>query len=133
MARVFCDAGVLIRYFVDDDPPRSLAVARLVDGDAELVTSTSVLLECVHVLRREYQIGNPELASGLITFLSRADVTLIDADQAATIAALGWSQRVSARRIADALIAAAAEHAKCDYIATFDESFRSPSVPVRLI
>lgn len=133
MARIFCDSGVLIRYFVDDDPPRSLAAARLVDGDDELVTSTSVLLESVHVLRRDYGLGNPELASGLIRFLSRVDVTLSDADQAATIAALDWSQRTSARRIPDALIAAAAEHARCDVIATFDESFRSPSVPIRLI
>lgn len=133
MARIFCDSGVLIRYFVDDDPPRSLAAARLVDGDDELVTSTAVLLESVHVLRRDYAIGNPELASGLINFLSRVDVTLSDADQAATIAALDWSQRSSARRIPDALIAAAAQHAGCDLIATFDESFRSPTVPVRLI
>lgn len=36
-------------------------------------------------------------------------------------------------QITDAIIAAAAESARCDVIATFDESFRSPSVPVRLI
>jgi len=56
---------------------------------------------------------------------------MVDGPKAATIAGLDWSRRVSARRIPDALIAAAADHAGCDRIATFDESFRSPTVPVR--
>jgi len=44
-----------------------------------------------------------------LRLLSRADVELLDADQGATIAAIGWSLRRSARRIPDAIIAAAAE------------------------
>ncbi|MEX1173847.1 MAG: PIN domain-containing protein [Chloroflexota bacterium] len=131
--RVFCDSGVVVRYFVGDDPARSLAAARLIDGEDTVVVSTAVLLEAIHVLRREFQVANPELGAGLIRFLSRADVELLDADQGATIAGIGWSLRHSARRIPDAIIAAAAEYARCDIIATFDESFRSPSVPVRMI
>lgn len=131
--RVFCDTGVLVRYFIDDDPPRSFAAASLVESDHTLIVSTAVLLELVHALRTDYGIANPDLGAGLIRFLSRADVELSDADQAATIAAIDWSLRVSARRIPDAIIAAAAEHARCDIIATFDETFQSPSVPVRLI
>lgn len=131
MAVVFCDSSVIVRYFVGDDPPRSLAAARLVDGDDELVISTSVLIETTHVLRRDHGVTNPDLAAGLMRLLSKANVRLIDADQAATIAGLDWARRVSARRIPDALIAAAAEHAGCDRIATFDERFRSPTVPVR--
>lgn len=131
--RVFCDTGVLVRYFIDDDPPRSFAAATLVDSDHTLIVSTAVLLELVHALRTDYGIANPDLGAGLIRFLSRADVELSDADQAATIAGIDWTLRVSARRIPDALIAAAAEHARCDIIATFDESLQSPSVPVRRI
>ncbi|MEX2183434.1 MAG: PIN domain-containing protein [Chloroflexota bacterium] len=131
--RVFCDSGVVVRYFVGDDPARSLAAARLIDGEDTVVVSTAVLLETIHVLRREFQVANPELGTGLIRFLSRADVELLDADQESTIAGIGWSLRHSARRIPDAIIAAAAEYARCDIIATFDESFRSPSVPVRMI
>ena len=41
--------------------------------------------------------------------------------------------QLSERRIPDALLAAAAEGAGCDWIATFDEQFASPSVPSRLI
>jgi len=132
-ARLFCDTSVLVRYFADDDPPRSLAAARMVDGDDTLVVSTASLLELVHVLRTDYGIHNPALGNGLIRFLTRENIELVDADQGATVAAIRWSLRVSARRIPDAIIAAAAEHARCDAIATFDERMESPGVPVRLL
>lgn len=132
-SRVFCDASVLIRYFAEDDPPRALAAARLFEGDATLVVSTTALLELVHVLRTKYGVTNPRLGEGLISFLTRDDVELVDADRGATVAAIRWSLRASARRIPDAIIAAAAEHARCDAIATFDERMESPTVPVRLL
>lgn len=131
--RLFCDTGVLVRYFADDDPPRALAAARLVDGGATLVISTTSIIELVHVLRTEYGSRNPELGQTLIEFLSRERVELVDADQGATVAAIRWSMRMSARRIPDAIIAAAAEHARCDAIATFDERMESPTVPIRVL
>jgi predicted nucleic acid-binding protein len=133
MARVFVDTSVLIRYFADDDPARALAAAGVVDGDDSLVVSTAALLELVHVLRTDYGATNPALAHGLIRFLTRDNVELIDADQAATIAAIRWSMRASARRIPDAIIAAAAEQARCEVIVTFDERMASPTVPVRAL
>jgi predicted nucleic acid-binding protein len=132
-ARVFCDTSVLIRYFADDDPPRALAAARLFDSDATLVVSTTALLELVHVLRTRYGVTNARLGEGLISFLTRAGVELVDADLGATVAAIRWSLRSSARRIPDAIIGAAAEHARCDAIATFDERMESPTVRVRLL
>ncbi len=132
-SRVYCDTSVLIRYFAEDDPPRALAAARLFDSDARLVVSTTALLELVHVLRTTYGVTNPRLGEGLISFLTRDRVELVDADQGATVAAIRWSLRASARRIPDAIIAAAAEHARCDAIATFDERMESPTVPVRLL
>lgn len=132
-ARIFCDTSVLIRYFAEDDPPRALAAARLFDSDATLVVSTTALLELVHVLRTSYGVTNPRLGEGLIRFLTRDGVELVDADQGATVAAIRWSLRSSARRIPDAIIGAAAEHAGCDAIATFDERMESPTVPIRLL
>lgn len=131
--RVFVDSSVIVRYFAEDDPPRALAAARLIERDTILVLSTGVILEAVHVLRTRYGVANPVLAEGLIRLLSRDGVELVDADRGATVAALRWSERGSARRIPDAIIAAAAEGAGCDWIATFDEAFGSPSVPVRLL
>lgn len=133
MARIFCDSSVLLRYFVGDDPARSLAAARLVDGDDTLVVSTAVLLEVVHGLRTHYGIANPDIAQGLIRFLGQPSVELVDADRESTMAALQRTLRSSARRIPDALLAAAADHAGCAWIATFDEAFRSPTVPVRML
>lgn len=128
--RVFCDTSVLIRYFADDDPPRAFAAAALVDSDATLVVSTAAILEVVHAMRGA-GFGNPGLGMALIRFLTREGVELVDADQAATIAAIRWTLRASARRIPDAILAAAAEQARCDWIATFDERMQSPTVPVR--
>lgn len=131
--RVFCDTSVLVRYFAEDDPARAFAAAALVDSDATLVISTGSLIELVHVLRTQHRIDNPELGEGLIRFLARANVDLVDADEGTTVAAIRWALRSSARRIPDAILAAAAEHAGCDWIATFDERMTSPSVPVRAI
>lgn len=133
VSRIFCDSSVLARYFTGDDPGRALAAAELVDSDAELIVSTGVVIELVHVLRTDYGVENAEIASLLARFLSRTNVSLLDADRGAVVAALNWSSRRSARRIPDAILAAAAERAGCDLIATFDEAFASPSVPVRLL
>jgi predicted nucleic acid-binding protein len=131
--RVFCDTGVLVRYFAEDDPPRALAAARLIDGDDLLVVSTGVLIEVAHVLRTQHGHANPEIALALVAFLTKRGVELVDADRAQAVAALRWTARVSARRIPDALISAAAERAGCDFIATFDEGMRSSTVPVRML
>jgi predicted nucleic acid-binding protein len=131
--RVFCDTGVLIRYIAEDDVPRALAAADLIDGKATVVLSTGVLFEAVHTLRTQLGVTNPALGEALIRFLSRANVELSDADAPAVIAGIEWALHVSARRIPDALLAAAAEQAGCDWIATFDESFASPTVPSRLL
>ncbi|MEO5884930.1 MAG: hypothetical protein ABIQ58_05375 [Candidatus Limnocylindrales bacterium] len=40
---------------------------------------------------------------------------------------------MSARRIADAVIAAAAERTGCEVIVTIDAAFRSPHIPVRML
>jgi predicted nucleic acid-binding protein len=107
--RVFLDASVVVRYLSEDDPPRALAAARLIDGDRVLVVSE-----------------NPALGRALIRFLTRQNVEVVDADKAHLVAALERSLATSARRISDAVIAATAEHANCTWIATFDEAFRGP-------
>ena len=77
------------------------------------------------------QPGCRTRAHGIL--LSKGNVWLSDADAAHVVAGIERTLRKSARRIPDAIIAAAAEHARCDWIATFDESFESPTVPSRLL
>jgi predicted nucleic acid-binding protein len=131
--RIFLDASVLVRYLSEDDPPRALAAARLIDGDQVVVISGVVLLETMHALRTGHGHANPELARVLIRFLTRHNVEVIDADKAHLVAAMERSLPASARRITDAILAATAEHARCDWIATFDAAFSSPTIPSRLI
>ena len=99
MSRVFVDTGVLIRYFAEDDPPRALAAARLIDSDATLVLSSGVLIELVHALRTQHGMVNPAIGNVLIRFLSRPNIELSDASRGQVIAALMWSLSTSARRI----------------------------------
>ncbi len=87
----------------------------------------------VFLPRTQHSRANPEIADALVAFLTKRGVELADADQAYAVAALRWSARVSARRIPDALIAAAADRAGCDIIATFDEALTTSSVPVRML
>jgi len=131
--RVFLDSSVIVRYLAEDDPPRAFAAAGVIDGDRTLVLSGVVLLETVHALRTGAGHDNPALGRAMIRFLTRENVELVDADKAHLVAALERSLTASARRIGDAVIAATAEHAGCSWIATFDEAFRSPTVPARLI
>lgn len=133
MTSAFCDTSVLIRYFAEDDIPRASAAADLIDSGTELVLSTGVILETIHVLRTEYGFDNPILGDLLVRFLSRTNVDLVDADKAGVMSALSWTQNASARRIADAILSTAAEQANVDYIATFDEKLRSPTIQVRLL
>jgi predicted nucleic acid-binding protein len=132
-ARVFLDTSVIVRYLAEDDIPRALAASNLIDGPSDLVVSTAVLVEAVHVLRTEHGISNPWLAEALIRFLDRVDVELVDADRIGALQGIRSTVGRSARRIPDALIAAAAGRARCDWIAAFDRDFRSATVPVRLI
>lgn len=131
--RVFLDTSVLVRYLADDDPPRALAAAALIDGENAVVISTGSVLETVHVLRTDYGARNPELGRAVIRLLTKQNVMLADADAGTLAAAIHRTLPLSERRIADAILAAAAEQAGCDWIATFDETFASPTVPSRLI
>jgi predicted nucleic acid-binding protein len=124
---------VLLRYLATDDPSRAWAAAGLIDGQRTLVISGVVVMEAVHGLRSIRLVTDADIVSGLIAFLSRRNVGLVDADKAYVVAALQRTLRVSARRIPDAIIAAAADQARCDWIATFDERFGSPRVPSRLL
>lgn len=131
--RVFLDSSVVVRYLAEDDPPRALAAARLIDGEQTVVVSGVVLLETMHALRTGLGHENPELARVLIRFLTRHNVEVVDADKAHLVAALERSLATSARRVSDAILAATAEGAGCAWIATFDEAFTSPTIPSRLI
>ena len=133
MTRVFLDTSVLIRYLASDDSARAFAAASLIDGEDTVVICTGSVIETLHVMRTDYGVRNPDLGRALIKLLSKRNVLLADADAAAVVGGIERTLQRSERSIADAILAAAAEQAGCDWIATFDEKFISPSVPTRLI
>jgi uncharacterized protein with PIN domain len=97
--RLFLDASVLVRYLSEDDPPRALAAATLIDGEVTVIVSGIVLLETMHALRTSLGHENPALARALIRLITRENVDVVDADKAHLVAALQWSTAASARRI----------------------------------
>lgn len=131
--RVFIDTSVVIRYLAEDDPPRAFAAATLIESDRVLVVSGVVLVEAIHAMRTGFGHVNPALARALIRFVTLENIELADADKGHVVAALESGMESSARKIPDALLAATAEQAGCDWIATFDEAFVSPTVPSRLL
>jgi AbrB family looped-hinge helix DNA binding protein len=82
---------------------------------------------------RGLEICYPGLGQAVIALLAKQNVVLADADMGGLVAAISRTLQVSARRIADAILAAAAEQSGCDWIATLDEGFSSPTIPTRLI
>jgi predicted nucleic acid-binding protein len=132
-ARIFLDSSVLVRYLAGDDPARAFAAASLIDGNDTLVVSTGVLFETIHTMRIEFGSTNPRLGEALIALLAKDNVELADADLGRLVASIERTLKRSARRIPDAILAAAAEQAECAWIATFDEGFASPTVPSRLL
>ena len=125
------DAGVLIRYLTWDRPPLAAAARDLIEGDETVGVSSVVLLEAIHVLRADrYGRDNPELTDAFVELLSRENVRLTDLDAELAMAAFAGVRHLSARHLADALVAAAAESAKARVLVTNDRSFASKLVPV---
>lgn len=78
------------------------------DGQAEIGLPLVALVECAHVLRAQYDIGQPALIGLLIDLLQKANVTLLGLRNEAAVAALVLARNLPGRPIPDALIVATA-------------------------
>ena len=125
------DSGVLVRYLTGDDPALAAAAREFIEGDEAVGLSSVVLLEIVHALRGEpYARDNPDLTDTLIELLSRENVRLTDLDADLVMAAFAGVRHLSARDLADALVAAAAKSAAARVLVTNDRTFASRIVPL---
>lgn len=126
------DTSALLRYLTDDDPRLSAEVARLIEGDERVGLSSLVLLEAAYALRSPpYRRENPQIADALIELLALENVTLFDLSAELASAAIAGVRHLSARHVADALIAAAARQAGADFLVTNDRRFASEVVQIR--
>jgi len=90
------------------------------DGRAEIGLPLVALVECAHVLRTQYDIGQPALIGLLIDLLQKANVTLLGLRNEAAVAALVLARNLPGRPIPDALIVATALDHRALPLTTFD-------------
>lgn len=126
------DTSALLRYLTNDDPGLAAKVALVLDGPDPVSLSVVVLLEAAYALRTPpYLLDNPGIADTLIRLLAHESVYLSDMPAGLASAAITGIRHMSARHIADALIAAAAQLAGARLLVTNDRKFAAQLVPVR--
>ena len=125
------DTSVLVRYLVGSPPPQAGAAAALIDASAEdLGVSPVVLLECAHVLRTQYAIGERDIADALVALLQRENIVALGVRTEALVEALVRARTLPGRPIADALIVATAAALGAIAIATFDLGQARHGLPI---
>jgi predicted nucleic acid-binding protein len=119
--RVFVDANVFLRYFTLDDAGQHGRAARLFgeasQGDIDLVTGPPVLFEVAWTLQAAYAIPHEKVLDVLSRILALPGLTLTDSQLVERAVQLA---RAANRDFADAYIAASAEVAGVDAVATFN-------------
>lgn len=125
------DTSALLRYLTNDVPPLAKAVADVIEGPDGATLSSLVLLEAAYALRsRHYGWDNPQVADALIDLLAHDGIVLSDMPGDLASAAIAGVRHVSARHIADALVAAAARHGGAEALLTGDAKFASELIPL---
>ncbi|WP_281679431.1 PIN domain-containing protein [Synergistes jonesii] len=118
----FVDANVFIRLFSGDDEMQAAAAERLfrraAAGEIELVTGPPVFFEIAWVLGYRYKLKNEEIISVIEAIVAFPGLTVTDKKSVLRAAALA---RAADSGFADAYIAAAAEEAGAENIATFNK------------
>ncbi|NWG12046.1 MAG: PIN domain-containing protein [Acidobacteria bacterium] len=119
--RVFVDANVFLRYFTLDDAGQHERAAALFreasQGAVDLITGPPVLFEVAWTLQAAYGVPRREVLDVLYRILAFPGLALTDAPLAEQALRLA---RDSNRDFADAYIAASAEAAGADAVATFN-------------
>lgn len=125
------DTSALVRYLTDDEPTLAARVAELVEGPEPVGIPALVLLEAIHVLRGvPYRRDNPDLADALVELLAHENIRLLGLDAELAAAAIRHVRGLSARHLADALIAASAGEAGARQLVTNDARFVVDLVPL---
>jgi len=90
------------------------------DGAAEIGLPLVALVECAHVLRTQYEVGQPALIGLLIELLQKANVTLLGLRNESAVSALVRARAFQGKPIPDALIVATAVERGALPLTTFD-------------
>lgn len=124
------DTNVLVRYFLQDDPEKGPAAARLVDGESDLGISLVGLAETAFVLSRIYDVPREEVVDGLVGLLRKRNVAVLGADKNLVASALLLCRPSGRVNYADALINADARAHAVERLYTFDERFPAEGLEI---
>lgn len=119
------DTDVLVRYFLQDDPEKGPAAARLIDGAHELGISLVALAEIAFVLSRNYGVPREEVVDRLVELLRKRNFEVLGMDKTLVASALLLCRPSGRVNYADALINADARAHIVERLYTFDERFPS--------
>ncbi|HZY56533.1 MAG TPA: type II toxin-antitoxin system VapC family toxin [Rubrobacteraceae bacterium] len=125
------DTNVLVRYFLQDDPEKGPAAARLIDGTRELGISLVALAETAFVLSRNYGVPREQVVDRLVKLLRKRNIDLLGIDKALVASALLLCRPSGRINYADALINADARAHAVDRLYTFDERFPPEGLALR--
>ena len=116
------DTNALVRFLVRDDARQGAAVRRLLKKAEEtrepLFVPQLVVLELIWVLESAYDVARDELLDAVDALLHMPALRFENRDAVRTFVR---SARAGKTDLADLLIAAAAHHAGCDTVLTFDK------------
>ncbi len=125
------DTNVLVRYFLQDDPEKGPAAARLMDGTRELGISLVALAETAFVLSRNYRVPREQVVDRLVELLRKRNIDVLGIDKALVASALLLCRPSGRINYADALINADAQAHAVDRLYTFDERFPPEGLALR--
>ena len=125
------DTNVLVRYFLQDDPEKGPAAARLIDGTHELGISLVTLAETAFVLSGNYGVPRDQVVDRLVELLRKRNISLLGVDKALVASALLLCRPSGRVNYADALINADARAHAVERLYTFDERFPSEGLALR--
>lgn len=124
------DTSVLVRYLTGIPAGSALRARAFIDDADRLGVSTLVLLETAHVLRSRYGVARGDVLEILLDFVALENVDVLGLPKDVSIEALARAREYESAPLADALIAATAEAAGAESIATFDRQMRRHGLPV---
>jgi predicted nucleic acid-binding protein len=124
------DTSVLVRHLVGRPAEQALRARELIGRAERLGVSTLVLLEAGHVLRTDYRVSRADTVEALLEFITNERVEILGLQKVATVHALARTREYPSAPFADALIAATAESAGAESIASFDRRLRRHGLPV---
>lgn len=124
------DTSVVVRYLVGRPADVALRARSFIDGAERLGLPTLVLLETGHVLGSSYGVKRSDALEILLDFVTLGNLAVLGLPKEVAIQALARARQFEDAPFVDSLIAATAEVAGAESIATFDRQMRRHGLPI---